>query len=132
MSKSPILYNIYWGKFNILPTTLLRTKWYTTSIFRLPRHIYEMKCSIFIWSNNFIRSTPYIYFYNLRGTSRSTTSNCYISHTIIHRMRRYAPTRIPHLDETTVITYPINKATDTNKRVEQIKQKILLNKNIAK
>jgi cytochrome c oxidase subunit 1 len=42
------------------------------------------------------------------------------------------PLGFHNLDETTIITYPINKATDTNKRVEQIKQKILLNKNIVK
>lgn len=87
MSKSPILHNIHWSKFNILPSTFPRTKRNTTSILRLPRHIYKMKCSFFVWGNSIICCTSNIYFHYLRSACCSTTSNCNISYTIINRMR---------------------------------------------
>jgi len=42
MNKNSIYCNIYWRKYNIFPTTLPRTKWYATTILRLPRYIYYM------------------------------------------------------------------------------------------
>lgn len=95
MSQSPILLNIHWCKPNILPSTLLRIKRYTTTIFRLPRHIHKMKCSFIIRGNSVIRSTSYFHLCNLRSIRCTTTSNRNISHTIINGMRRHAPTRIP-------------------------------------
>lgn len=109
MSKSSILLNIYWCKSNILPTTLLRIKRYTTTIFRLPRYTNKMKCCIILWGNSIICSTPCFHLLTLRSLCCTTTSNCNISHTIINRMKRHASTRIPQLRRNISNHLPIQK-----------------------
>ena len=95
MSKSSILPNVHWCKSNILPTTLPRSIWYTTTILRLPRYNNAMKRSIIYWCYYFIRSTSPIHLHYLRSSSSSTTSNLNITHTIINGMKRYTSSRIP-------------------------------------
>lgn len=95
MSKSPILPNVHWCKSDILPSTLPRPIWYTTTILRLPRYNNAMKRSIIYWFNYCIRSTSSIHLHYLRSTSSSTTSNLNIPHAIINGMKRYASSKIP-------------------------------------
>ena len=43
MSQNPLCNHICRCKYNFLPTTFLRTIWYTMTILWLPRHIYSVK-----------------------------------------------------------------------------------------
>lgn len=72
MNQGPILYNVHWCKCNLLPSALSRTKGHATTILRLPRCIYKMKCSIICWCNNVICGATNIHFYCMRSLSRTT------------------------------------------------------------
>jgi len=93
MIKSPILSNIYWSKSNILPSTLLRPKWHTSPLLRLPRRLYKMKRSIFNRLALIICCLNTIHVHHMRRICISTKSNLKCPHTNSHRMKRYTATR---------------------------------------
>lgn len=86
MNKSAILYNIYWSKPYILPTTLLRSKRYTPSLLRLSRRIYNMKCGIIYRISSILHCSNILYLYSVRSIRFTTKSYLKIPHTIIYRV----------------------------------------------
>jgi len=64
--KNSIFYYIYWCKFNLFPSTFLRFSWNTSSLFRLSRLLYFMKCYLIIRILYFIISNHIYINYYLR------------------------------------------------------------------
>lgn len=71
MIKNTIYSNIHRSKLNILPSTLLRISWNTTSIFWLSRRLYLMKYFIIIGFNYFINWNYYTNFHYMRKNNFS-------------------------------------------------------------
>jgi hypothetical protein len=76
VSKCTILPNIYRGKHYILSPTLSRFKWNTSTLFRLPRCIYKMKCSVLIRVSSILCSLNTLHLYSLRSFCLPTKSYC--------------------------------------------------------
>lgn len=95
MSKSSILHDVHWGKYNILPSTFLRSKRYTSTILRLSRCNDSMKCYFFCRIYNCIRRTTSVYFHYLRSTSCPTKSNCQTTYAFCNGMKRNSSSRLP-------------------------------------
>ena len=94
-SKSTIRYNIYRSKSHILPPTLLRTKRYTSPIFRLSWRVHKMKCRVIIRIYVVPSSPPIIYLHPMRSLRIATKSSSQSTHTYIHRMKWCSSTRLP-------------------------------------
>lgn len=76
MGQCPILPDIFRCKFNLFSTTLSRFKGYTTTIFRLSRCLYKMKCSFLIRVSSLICSTDIIHLHFMRSICFSTKGSC--------------------------------------------------------
>lgn len=92
MSQCPIFPNILRGKSHLLSTTLSGFKGNTTTIFRLPRCLYKMKCSFLIGIPSFICSTNTLYLHLMRSLCLSTKGLCQPTSSNINRMNWYHTT----------------------------------------
>lgn len=101
MTKSPIRCNIFRSKHNILPTTLPRTSWNTTTILRLPRRIYHMKHHLINRINNLIRKSNNIPIHYMRKNRIKPTNSIPNSYEKLSRMTTKLPTSRTQLLRTT-------------------------------
>jgi len=85
-NKNSIFFNIYRSKHNIFPATLLRTKWNTTTILRLPRCFYNMKYCFFPRIFNFIHIYYHIHMNYLRKTKSYPPSDLHKLYFIFYWM----------------------------------------------
>ena len=67
LNKNSLWCHICWSQLNLLPSTLPRTSWYTSTILRLPRCLHPLKYSFFYWILNLTCSRRYIPLHYLGG-----------------------------------------------------------------
>jgi len=91
-SKSSIFCNVRRSKFNLFPSTFPRSCWDTTTLLRLPRCLYKMKCAFINRISNIIYCPNNICIYFMRSICLTAGSNCQTSHTSINGMIWRSPT----------------------------------------
>jgi hypothetical protein len=97
LAKNSISGYVYWGKFNIFPTTLSRAKWHTTAIFRLSGRFSLLKHNIVLRKPNFSCCYFNVFFYFMRGSNFRSASNNVFLLLPSYRMKAQSSSLRPHV-----------------------------------
>jgi hypothetical protein len=93
MIKGSVRCYIRRSKCNILPSTLPRITWNTTTVFRLPRCLHYMKCYFINRINNFILKCNNIPIHHMRKNRINPTNSIPYTYKKLGRMITKLPTR---------------------------------------
>src|SRR6218665_4113468 len=93
MSQCTIFPHILRGQHYLLSSTLSWPQGHASSIFRLPRCLYKMKCSILLWLPTILRSSNTIYLHFMGGLRLSTKGNFKATYPFSLSMIRFYPSK---------------------------------------